>query len=100
VRNANTSPSSPHQAEPLATSPGSFGDIIANLTARLERKHLPPESARDLASLVVTTMEGALLLGTTLRSPEPFDTATLTANAHAAANSKWRQHPHTRRQSK
>jgi hypothetical protein len=46
-----------------------FGDIIAALTARLVEENLPPEHAHDLASLAVTTVQGALILSRTLRTP-------------------------------
>lgn len=52
-----------------------FGDLIAAVAARLEEKGLERERARTLGSLAVTTMEGALILSRTLRSPEPFDAA-------------------------
>ena len=65
----------------------SFGDIIATFTARLEEKNLPSEHARNLATLAVTTVQGALILSRTLRTPEPFDTAIafLTASAQDVA---------------
>ena len=45
------------------------------------------EHAHDLASLAVTTVEGALILSRTLRTPEPFDTAIalLASSAQAVA---------------
>ncbi|OBI51255.1 TetR/AcrR family transcriptional regulator [Mycobacterium sp. E796] len=65
-----------------------FGDVIATLAARLEEKGVSRERAHDLATLAVTTMEGALILSRTLRSPKPFETAitTLTAAAQAATD--------------
>jgi TetR/AcrR family transcriptional regulator, lmrAB and yxaGH operons repressor len=62
----------------------SFGDIIATLTARLREKSLPPDRAHNLAILALATVQGALILSRTLRSPEPFDTAITTLTASAA----------------
>ena len=64
-----------------------FGDVIATLAARLEEKGIPRKRARSLAVLAITSVEGALILTRTLRSPEPFDTtiAALTASAQSAA---------------
>jgi TetR/AcrR family transcriptional regulator, lmrAB and yxaGH operons repressor len=65
-----------------------FSDAIAALAARLAEKGIPGERARSLAVVAITTMEGALILSRTLRSPEPFDTAiaALTASARTAAD--------------
>jgi TetR/AcrR family transcriptional regulator, lmrAB and yxaGH operons repressor len=60
-----------------------FGDLIATVTTRLEEKGLERERARTLGSLAVTTMEGALILSRTLRSPEPFDAAITVLSASA-----------------
>lgn len=60
-----------------------FGDLVAAVTARLEEKGLDRERARTLGSLAVTTMEGALILSRTLRSPEPFDAAITILSASA-----------------
>lgn len=67
-----------------------FSDVIATVAARLQEKSVPPERARRLATLAVTTMEGALILSRTLRDPEPFDAAitALTANAQDAVGSR------------
>jgi TetR/AcrR family transcriptional repressor of lmrAB and yxaGH operons len=63
-----------------------FQDLITTLAARLEEKNIPPDQAHQLATLAVTTMEGALLLSRALRNTTPFDTATtqLVATAQAA----------------
>ncbi|HEY6576176.1 MAG TPA: TetR/AcrR family transcriptional regulator [Mycobacterium sp.] len=67
-----------------------FQDIIATMAARLEEKAVPPERAKALATNAVTSMEGALMLSRTLRSPEPFDfaIAMLTAIAETAVTAK------------
>lgn len=63
-----------------------FADIIAALATRLEEKGVPRGQARSLATNIVTSVEGALIMSRLLRSPEPFDAAiaTLTASAQAA----------------
>ena len=63
-----------------------FQDIIATMAARLEEKAVPAEHAKALATNAVTSMEGALVLSRTLRSPEPFDfaIAMLTVSAETA----------------
>jgi TetR/AcrR family transcriptional repressor of lmrAB and yxaGH operons len=60
-----------------------FQDLIATLAARFTEKGLAHERALQLATNVWTSVEGALILGRALRSPEPFDTAIalLTATA-------------------
>jgi TetR/AcrR family transcriptional regulator, lmrAB and yxaGH operons repressor len=60
-----------------------FQDLIATLAARFTEKGLTHERALQLATNVWTSVEGALILGRALRSPEPFDTAIalLTATA-------------------
>jgi len=64
-----------------------FQDVIATLAARLAEKGVPEDRAGRLALNAVTAMEGALILGRVLRSPEPFDAAIaeLAASADAAA---------------
>ena len=59
--------------------------MIATLTARLAEKGVPDDRAGQLALNAVTAMEGALILGRVLRSPQPFDAAIaeLTASAEA-----------------
>jgi TetR/AcrR family transcriptional regulator, lmrAB and yxaGH operons repressor len=64
-----------------------FQDVITTLAARLTEKNVPHHRAARLATNAVTSMEGALILGRVLRSPEPFNIATaeLAAAAEAAA---------------
>jgi TetR/AcrR family transcriptional repressor of lmrAB and yxaGH operons len=63
-----------------------FQDLISTLAARLTEKDLPEDRAGQLAINAVSAMEGALILGRVLRSPEPFDAAIaeLTTSAQAA----------------
>jgi TetR/AcrR family transcriptional regulator, lmrAB and yxaGH operons repressor len=60
-----------------------FQDLIATLAARFTEKGLPHESALQLATNVWTSVEGALILGRALRSPEPFDRAIALLTAAA-----------------
>jgi TetR/AcrR family transcriptional regulator, lmrAB and yxaGH operons repressor len=64
-----------------------FQDLISTLAARLTEKGLAHDKATQLATSVWTSVEGALIVGRALRSPEPFDTAiaVLTATAKALA---------------
>ncbi|MER6567517.1 TetR/AcrR family transcriptional regulator [Streptomyces sp. NPDC001093] len=50
-----------------------FQDMITTLAARLVDKGLESDRARDLATLAVTGMEGALVVSRALQSPEPFE---------------------------
>ncbi|WP_445161567.1 TetR/AcrR family transcriptional regulator [Mycobacterium sp. Dal123C01] len=63
-----------------------FQDLISTLAARLAEKDIPEDRAGQLAINAVSAMEGALILGRVLRSPEPFDAAIaeLTTSAEAA----------------
>jgi TetR/AcrR family transcriptional repressor of lmrAB and yxaGH operons len=63
-----------------------FQDLISTLAARLTEKGIPEDRAGRLAINAVSAMEGALILGRVLRSPEPFDAAIaeLTTSAEAA----------------
>jgi AcrR family transcriptional regulator len=67
-----------------------FQDIIATLAARLTEKNVPHPRAAQLATLVCSSVEGALILGRVLRSPEPFDLAiaqlAATADTEAGAS--------------
>jgi TetR/AcrR family transcriptional repressor of lmrAB and yxaGH operons len=65
-----------------------FQDMIATLAARLTEKNLPASHATQLATQAWTSVEGALILGRVLRSPEPFDLAIaqLAATAESEAN--------------
>ncbi len=65
-----------------------FRDLITTLAARLTEKGLSHDRAVELATSVWTNVEGALILGRALRSPEPFDLAIaqLTATADADAD--------------
>jgi TetR/AcrR family transcriptional regulator, lmrAB and yxaGH operons repressor len=65
-----------------------FRDVVATLAARLTEKNVPASRATQLATHAWTSVEGALILGRVLRSPEPFDLAIaqLTATADAEAN--------------
>jgi TetR/AcrR family transcriptional repressor of lmrAB and yxaGH operons len=60
-----------------------FQDLITTLAARLTEKGLPHEGALQLATNVWTSVEGALILGRALRSPEPFDMAIALLTAAA-----------------
>ena len=66
-----------------------FQDLIATLAARLTEKGLPRDTAVEFATNVWSSVEGALILGRVLRSPEPFDMAIalLTATAETATKS-------------
>lgn len=81
--------STPASVQLSDTARRGFGDLIATLAARLAEKGIPQDGARQLAVNAVTAMEGALILGRVLRSPEPFDAAiaALTASAEVAAGS-------------
>jgi len=76
----------PASATLTDTTRRGFQDVIATLAARLSEKGVPEGRAGQLALNAVTAMEGALILGRVLRSPEPFDAAIteLTASADAA----------------
>ncbi|MGW4515510.1 TetR/AcrR family transcriptional regulator [Streptomyces sp. NPDC004393] len=50
-----------------------FQDMITTLSARLVDKGLESDRARELATLAVTGMEGALVLSRALQDPEPFE---------------------------
>ena len=65
-----------------------FQDLITTLAARLTEKGLTHDRALRLATNVWSSVEGALILGRVLRSPEPFDMAIaqLTATAEADAD--------------
>jgi TetR/AcrR family transcriptional repressor of lmrAB and yxaGH operons len=65
-----------------------FRDVVATLAARLTEKNVPASRATQLATHAWTSVEGALILGRVLRSPEPFDLAIaqLTATADTEAN--------------
>jgi TetR/AcrR family transcriptional regulator, lmrAB and yxaGH operons repressor len=65
-----------------------FADMIATLAARLTEKNVPAARANQLATQAWTSIEGALILGRVLRSPEPFDLAIaqLAATAETEAN--------------
>ena len=65
-----------------------FQDLISTLAARLTEKGLSHDRALRLATNVWSSVEGALILGRVLRSPEPFDMAIaqLTATAEADAD--------------
>jgi TetR/AcrR family transcriptional regulator, lmrAB and yxaGH operons repressor len=64
-----------------------FQDLITTLAARLTEKGLTHDRAVQLATNVWTSLEGALILGRALRSPEPFDMAIaqLTLDCGASA---------------
>lgn len=84
--------STPASVQLSDTARRGFGDLIATLAAHLAEKgipQVPQDGARQLAVNAVTAMEGALILGRVLRSPEPFDAAiaALTASAEVAAGS-------------
>jgi len=63
-----------------------FEDLITALAARLEEKGIPHQRSASLATSIVTSMEGALIMCRVLRSPAPFDTAieALTVSAESA----------------
>jgi AcrR family transcriptional regulator len=67
-----------------------FQDMINTLSARLIEKKVSPSRAAQLATHAWSSVQGALILGRVLRSPEPFDLAiaqlTATANAEAGAS--------------
>ena len=67
-----------------------FQDMIATLAARLAEKNVPDSRATQLAIQAWSSVEGALILGRVLRSPEPFDLAIAqlaeTAGAEADAS--------------
>jgi len=65
-----------------------FQDMIATLAARLTEKNVTASRATQLATHAWTSVEGALILGRVLRSPEPFDLAIaqLAATAETEAN--------------
>ena len=65
-----------------------FQDMIATLAARLTEKNIPASRATQLATQAWSSVEGALILGRVLHSPEPFDLAIaqLAATAEIEAN--------------
>ena len=65
-----------------------FQDIIATLAARLTEKNVAAARATQLATQTWTSVEGALILGRVLRSPEPFNLAItqLAATTDTEAN--------------
>ena len=65
-----------------------FQDMINTLAARLTEKNVSPSRATQLATHAWSSVEGALILGRVLRSPEPFDLAIaqLAATADAEAD--------------
>jgi hypothetical protein len=71
-----------------------FADIIAALAARLTEKDVPHDRAVELATSAVTSIQGALILGRVMRSPDPFDMAIaeLAASAQAAARASTSTH--------
>jgi AcrR family transcriptional regulator len=71
-----------------------FTDIIAALAARLAEKDVPHDRAVELATSAVTSIQGALILGRVMRSPDPFDMAIaeLAASAQAAARASTSTH--------
>jgi TetR/AcrR family transcriptional regulator, lmrAB and yxaGH operons repressor len=81
--------STPASAQLSDVTRRGFQDLIATLAARLTEKNIPHRRAVQLATSALTSMEGALILGRVLRSPEPFDIAIaeLAASAKAAAAS-------------
>lgn len=50
-----------------------YQDTITTLATRLGDCGIQAENARELATLALTGVEGALIMGRVLRSPEPFD---------------------------
>ncbi|WP_301149153.1 TetR/AcrR family transcriptional regulator [Mycobacterium simiae] len=71
-------------SEPLsAVTRRGFGDLIVTVATRLEEKGIDRERARELASVIFTTMEGALIVSRALRSREPFDSAIALLTAAA-----------------
>jgi AcrR family transcriptional regulator len=64
-----------------------FQDMIATLAARLTEKKVPVSRATQLATHAWSSVQGALILGRVLHSPEPFDLAIaqLAAIAETAA---------------
>jgi AcrR family transcriptional regulator len=71
-----------------------FADIIAALAARLTEKDVPHDRAVELATNSLTSIQGALILGRVMRSPDPFDLAIaeLAASAQAAASASTTTH--------
>jgi hypothetical protein len=65
-----------------------FQDMIGTLAARLTEKNIPAARATELATQAWSSVEGALILGRVLRSPQPFDLAIaqLGATAETEAN--------------
>jgi AcrR family transcriptional regulator len=80
--------STPASAQLSDATRRGFQDMIATLAARLTEKNIPASRATQLATLAWTSVEGALILGRVLRSPEPFDLAIalLAATADTEAN--------------
>jgi AcrR family transcriptional regulator len=75
-----STPASDHLSD--ATRRG-FQDLITTLAARLTEKGIPHDRAAQLATNVWSSVEGALILGRVLRSPEPFDMAIALLTAAA-----------------
>jgi TetR/AcrR family transcriptional regulator, lmrAB and yxaGH operons repressor len=67
--------STPASAQLSDANRRAFQDLITTLAARLTEKNVPSSRATQLATNVWTGVEGALILGRVLRSPEPFDLA-------------------------
>jgi TetR/AcrR family transcriptional regulator, lmrAB and yxaGH operons repressor len=65
-----------------------FQDMITTLAARLTEKNVPAARATELATQAWSSVEGALILGRVLRSPEPFNLAIaqLAATTETATN--------------
>jgi hypothetical protein len=63
-----------------------FQDLITTPAARLSDKGVPQDKAKQLATNVWSSVEGALILSRVLRSTEPFDTAIALLTAAAAAD--------------
>ena len=80
--------STPASAQLSVTARRAFQDLIATLAARLIEKNVPVSRATDLATHAWSSVEGALILGRVLRSPEPFDLAIaqLAATADTEAD--------------
>ena len=68
-----------------AAARGAYERIADVLAARLERDGFPPRHARELALLVIATLEGAGLVSQTLRDPGLFTAAIARAVAFCEA---------------
>jgi TetR/AcrR family transcriptional repressor of lmrAB and yxaGH operons len=80
--------STPASAQLSDANRRAFQDLITTLAARLTEKNVPVSRATQLATNVWSSVEGALILGRVLRSPEPFDMAIalLAATADTEAD--------------